>query len=137
MIELINISYRYQNAGDEGLLALSNISLTLKKGDYISLIGSNGSGKSTLAMVMAGIYKPFAGSVRLEGMEIDDMSIKESSSGKIAVLFQNPLEHLVSGSVESGRTPVRTCASQDRRAAASSGVAASIMSCRRLRVAAC
>lgn len=101
MIELINISYRYQNAGDEGLLALSNISLTLKKGDYVSLIGSNGSGKSTLAMVMAGIYKPFAGSVRLEGMEIDDISIKESSSGKIAVLFQNPLEHLVSGSVES------------------------------------
>jgi len=101
LIELKNISYRYQNADDEGLLALSNISLTLKKGDYISLIGSNGSGKSTLAMVMAGIYKPFDGSVRLEGIEIDDISIKESSSGKIAVLFQNPLEHLVSGSVES------------------------------------
>ena len=101
MIELKNISYKYQSVNNEGLLALNDVSLALKSGDFISLIGSNGSGKSTLAMVMSGIFKPFSGTVKCDGLELDDLNLKESSKKKIAVLFQNPLEHLVSGSVES------------------------------------
>ena len=100
MIELINVSYRYGNANDD-LLALSEVSLTLDRGNYFALLGANGSGKSTLAMLMAGILKPFAGMVKLDGSNLDDTNLKESPNKKIAVLLQNPLEHLVSGSVES------------------------------------
>lgn len=100
MIELINVSYKYVGANDD-LLALSEVSFTLDKGNYFVLLGANGSGKSTLAMVMAGILKPSEGRVILDGLNLDDTKLKESPNKKIAVLLQNPLEQLVSGSVES------------------------------------
>lgn len=47
--------------------ALSNISLTIKRGDIVGLIGENGSGKSTLLQVVSGIIKPTSGSVTTNG----------------------------------------------------------------------
>jgi ABC-type polysaccharide/polyol phosphate transport system ATPase subunit len=47
--------------------ALNDISLTLNDGDRVGLIGHNGAGKSTLLKIMAGIYEPVSGTVRVEG----------------------------------------------------------------------
>lgn len=47
--------------------ALRDINLSIKEGDRIGLIGGNGSGKSTLLRVMAGVYEPTIGSMRIEG----------------------------------------------------------------------
>jgi ABC-2 type transport system ATP-binding protein len=47
--------------------ALSNVSLELRSGDRLGLIGHNGAGKSTLLRVMAGIYEPTAGTVKIGG----------------------------------------------------------------------
>lgn len=47
--------------------ALDNISLTIKDGERIGLVGHNGSGKSTLLRVLAGIYKPLSGSITIDG----------------------------------------------------------------------
>lgn len=47
--------------------AIDNISLEIKKGDRIGLVGHNGSGKTTLLRVLAGIYKPSAGSIEIAG----------------------------------------------------------------------
>lgn len=47
--------------------ALNDISLTLHDGDRVGLIGHNGAGKSTLLKLMAGIYEPVSGTVRVEG----------------------------------------------------------------------
>ena len=46
--------------------ALSDISLTLNDGDRLGLIGHNGAGKSTLLKVMAGIYEPVSGTIKVE-----------------------------------------------------------------------
>lgn len=100
MIEFIDVSYKYGSANGD-LLALNEVSLALDRGNYFALLGANGSGKSTLAMVMAGILKPSAGKVILDGSNLDDNKLIESPNKKIAVLLQNPLENLVSGSVES------------------------------------
>lgn len=47
--------------------ALSNFSLTLEHGDRVGLIGGNGAGKTTLLRVLAGVYEPTAGRIRVEG----------------------------------------------------------------------
>src|SRR5579863_9080535 len=47
--------------------ALNNISLTLRDGDRLGLVGHNGAGKSTLLKLMAGIYQPVSGNVKVEG----------------------------------------------------------------------
>ena len=47
--------------------ALRNVSLSLKAGDRVALVGSNGAGKTTLLRVMAGVYEPFAGVVNFHG----------------------------------------------------------------------
>lgn len=47
--------------------ALSDISLTLRDGDRVGLVGHNGAGKSTLLKLMAGIYQPVSGTIRVEG----------------------------------------------------------------------
>jgi len=56
-------------AGGHGVVvhALRDVSLSLKDGDRLGLIGRNGAGKSTLLRVLAGIYEPIAGEVRVQG----------------------------------------------------------------------
>src|ERR1700729_1840847 len=47
--------------------ALENISLSIHDGDRVGLIGHNGAGKSTLLRVMAGVYEPVTGDIRIDG----------------------------------------------------------------------
>jgi len=49
------------------IMALRDISLTLRKGDRLGLVGRNGAGKSTLLRVLSGVYEPPIGKVRIEG----------------------------------------------------------------------
>ncbi|RFB78684.1 ABC transporter ATP-binding protein [Methylovirgula sp. 4M-Z18] len=55
------------SAGRTNVLALDNVSFELNEGDRVALIGHNGSGKSTLLRVLAGIYHPSQGQVKVEG----------------------------------------------------------------------
>jgi len=57
-----------KNVNDlKSLTALDNISFTLKKGEFLGILGLNGSGKSTLLKIIAGIYKPDNGTVQVNG----------------------------------------------------------------------
>jgi ATP-binding cassette subfamily C protein len=63
-LELKDISFRYLNTKKD---ALSNISLTLKKGECIGVIGETGSGKSTLIDVILGLLRPKSGEILIDG----------------------------------------------------------------------
>jgi ABC-type polysaccharide/polyol phosphate transport system ATPase subunit len=61
---------RHEGAGRQQrviIRALDNVSFTLRNGDRLGLIGHNGAGKSTLLKVLAGVYTPDSGSIRIEG----------------------------------------------------------------------
>ncbi|MFQ6173629.1 peptide cleavage/export ABC transporter [Streptococcus anginosus] len=67
-----NVSYKYGFGRD----TLSDISLTIKKGDKISLVGISGSGKTTLAKMIVHFYEPYQGQIRLNGNELKTIDRK-------------------------------------------------------------
>lgn len=73
-IKLQNISYAVNNHK-----ILENVSLSVRKGEVLSLIGPNGSGKSTLLNVATGDIKPSSGSVSYDNNAIEDLNIVERS----------------------------------------------------------
>ena len=76
ILELQNISHSYH--GTEGeTAALSNLSLTLKRGDFISIVGPSGCGKSTLLSIISGLIPPEYGKVTLLGSHIGYMLQKD------------------------------------------------------------
>ena len=67
--------------------ALRDVSLTLRRGEVVALVGENGSGKSTLAKVLAGLYEPDTGQVSWDGVPLDDLD-RETVWHRIALVPQ-------------------------------------------------
>ena len=94
-IELDHVSFRYppsapSNGGAPlpSRLALDDVSLEIRAGEVIALVGENGSGKTTLAKVLSGLYRPDSGRVVWDGVDLatrDQRWIYE----RVAVLFQD------------------------------------------------
>ena len=80
MIKLENVSKLYR-MGEQEVRALDRVSLEIKKGDFLSIIGPSGSGKSTLMHIMGLIDIPTSGKVVLDGIDI--YSKKRGRKGKI------------------------------------------------------
>jgi len=76
IIELKNLRKVYR-IGEEKVVALDNVSLDIKKGEFCCLLGTSGSGKSTLLNLMAGLEKPTKGSIRIKGKAVEKMSEKQ------------------------------------------------------------
>jgi zinc transport system ATP-binding protein len=69
LFDIDGISLRY---GSE--LILDNVTLQVKRGDFLALIGPNGSGKSTLIRIVLGLLKPGKGTVRIMGQDLDEFN---------------------------------------------------------------
>ena len=73
VIEIKNISKKYQAKQGE-VLALQNINLKVKKGEFISIIGPSGCGKSTLLSIISGLEEKSTGEIYLEGKKVEKLS---------------------------------------------------------------
>ena len=72
-------------------VGVDNISLTINKGEFLSIVGHSGSGKTTLISIIGGILKPTSGKVLLEGTDIctlDDNRLSEYRVNRIGFMFQ-------------------------------------------------
>jgi len=76
-IELKNVSVGYEQAGGTPLEILRDINYDAAPGEMVALVGSNGIGKSTLLRTMVGFQKYFAGEVKVNGSELEEIGIKE------------------------------------------------------------
>lgn len=76
IIELTNLRKVYR-IGNEKVVALDNINLSIKKGEFCCLLGTSGSGKSTMLNMMAGLEKPTKGTIRIKGQAVEKMSEKK------------------------------------------------------------
>ncbi len=90
MIELQNIQKVFNRGEQNEVVALSDISLTIAKGEYVVIVGSNGSGKSTLFNVIAGAEQPSKGRVLINNIDVTHLP-EFKRSRWIARVFQNPL----------------------------------------------
>jgi len=91
MIELKNINKVYQTKTVE-TLALNNISLKVKKGEFLSIMGPSGSGKSTLLNIMGLLDEPTKGNIKISDRDIKLYNSKELAklrNQKIGFVFQN------------------------------------------------
>nr|WP_286275972.1 ATP-binding cassette domain-containing protein [Mycolicibacterium sp. TUM20985] len=91
--------YRFFRAGDEETLALRGVSMTLRAGEMVAVVGPSGSGKSTLLACLAGLDEPDGGFVRVAGDRIShrpEQTRARLRARRIGLLFQsrNLLGHL-------------------------------------------
>lgn len=91
-----------------GVKALDNVSLTLKKGQVLALIGENGAGKSTLMKILSGAYKQDSGTVIYKGQELKDYTPAQAIEMGISIIYQelNDLPELtVAANIFTGNLP--------------------------------
>ncbi|NGP45144.1 ABC transporter ATP-binding protein [Bacillaceae bacterium SIJ1] len=83
-IVLENVSFQYPESKAD---VLSDISLELRKGETIAIVGGNGAGKTTLVKLMTGLYLPTRGAVKVDGVDTKEMSAQSIYRG-ISAVFQ-------------------------------------------------
>jgi ATP-binding cassette subfamily B protein len=86
-IELRDVTYTYPG---QDTAAVEDISITVRRGQVIALVGENGSGKSTLGKLITGLYRPSRGQVCWDGVDIATAH-RHSVHSQISVITQEPL----------------------------------------------
>src|SRR5439155_6979554 len=81
--------------------ALEHISLRIQRGEVVALVGENGSGKTTLAKLLCQLYRPQAGLVRWDGVDLAAVDPRELRQS-MAVVFQDFPQYLFSASTNIG-----------------------------------
>ena len=101
MIKIQDISFQYveEETGKETKV-LEHISLDVKKGEFLAVLGHNGSGKSTLAKHLNAILTPSEGKVLVDGIDTSDPARLYDIRQKVGMVFQNPDNQMVATIVE-------------------------------------
>ena len=110
IIKCENLGFSYSDEADgtvspaDEIPALMGVSFSVKRGEYLSILGHNGSGKSTLAKLLNMILTPTVGKIYIDGVDVTSEDFTEddvfSVRRKIGMVFQNPDNQLVATVVE-------------------------------------
>jgi energy-coupling factor transport system ATP-binding protein len=95
VIEAQDVHFCYANKVE----ALKGVSLTIKDGEFLAIMGQNGAGKSTFVKHFNGLLKPASGTVRVNGVETTKTSVA-ALARNVGFVFQNPDHQLFSETVE-------------------------------------
>ncbi len=92
MIVLKDVCYKYE---DTARNAVNHVSLTVRRGEMVAVLGRNGSGKSTLVKLMNGLILPDSGTVLTDGMDTQDEDHVWDIRQRAGMVFQNPDNQIV------------------------------------------
>ena len=102
IIELNDVYYAYEGE-DEGTKlppVIRGVTLDIRRGEFLAVLGHNGSGKSTLTRLCNAMSVPDQGRVLVEGMDTADESLEYAIREKVGVVMQNPDNQIVATIVE-------------------------------------
>ena len=100
IIQINNLEFSYEDSEEKGEAVLRGVSLDVRKGEFLAVLGHNGSGKSTLAKHLNAILVPQSGSVVVEGIDTSHEERLFDIRQKVGMIFQNPDNQLVATIVE-------------------------------------
>ena len=100
MIRLEKVSLIYHPGSEAEVPALSDVDLTIHRGEFVAVVGANGSGKSTLAQLFNALLLPTSGQVWVDGMLTSDPGSLWEIRRRVGMVFQNPDNQLVATTVE-------------------------------------
>ena len=123
-LEFRNVSFSYPGASKK---ALDNISLRIRPGESLALVGENGSGKTTLIKLLTRLYDPTEGQILLDGLDLQNWDV-EALRQRIGVIFQDFGRYQFSVGENIGAGDVRHIADSERwEKAAETGMAATFI----------
>lgn len=96
LLSIESLSHTYA----EGTAAVRNVSLSIREGEFIALLGKNGSGKTTLAKHISGLLLPTQGRVLLRSQELTSLPLVQTAQ-EVSYVFQNPDHQLFAETVEA------------------------------------
>ncbi|WP_316631555.1 energy-coupling factor transporter ATPase [uncultured Ruminococcus sp.] len=103
-ISVQNVTFQYESQDDTETVSkkqvLNDISLEIKKGEFVAILGHNGSGKSTIAKHLNAMLLPSSGKVFIDGMDTADEKLTYDIRRKVGLVLQNPDNQLVASIVE-------------------------------------
>ena len=94
LIEVKDLNFSY----DENIHAVKDVTFSIEKGLYCTIVGHNGSGKSTVAKLLAGLLEKKSGSILIDGYELNEENLKVIRN-KIGIVFQNPDNQFIGSTV--------------------------------------
>ena len=97
VIKINDVTFKYE---ENSIPVIKNLSLSVKKGEYLCVLGENGSGKSTLARLINGLLTPNNGRVEVFGFDTCDKSKQFEVRKRVGMVFQNPDNQMVATMVE-------------------------------------
>ncbi|EKD29189.1 MAG: hypothetical protein ACD_79C00023G0001, partial [uncultured bacterium] len=92
-IALKNVSFQYPESSRK---VLQNISLTIRPGEVVALVGENGSGKTTLIKLLCRLYDPTSGTIAIDGIDLRQFA-KKALRHEISIIFQDYVHYQLSG----------------------------------------
>jgi len=94
-ITVKNLNFKYPN-GTENVL--NDVSLEVKKGEKVAIIGQNGAGKTTMVKMLNGLLKPVSGDVVVDDWNTKKYTVAKMSQ-KVGYVFQNPMDQIFHNNV--------------------------------------
>ena len=95
-ISVEGLTYVYE---PEGVLALKDVDLTIRRGEFLGIIGQNGAGKTTLLKNLVGLLTPTHGRVFIDGLDTRETAVAELAT-RVGLVLQNPDQQLFAQTVE-------------------------------------